>query len=178
MRNVLASISLAATILFGGVVWRNTGDLAFGQAGSATRSGPNRLEMDPRSELPIAISSESESSVGKMLDSRKDDPSSVRRLREGTIITNRLGHFRLSGGRASFVTDDDIQLGGLPNLSLERVVLMLKSFDEPEGIWWSVSGTVTVFAGRNYLLIKRAVYRSATPPPRPEKLEPEKPEKP
>lgn len=94
-----------------------------------------------------------------------------RRLREGTKITNRLGRFRQSAGRATFVAKDGIELGGLPNLNLERVVRMLKSVEEPASIWWSVSGTVTEFSGRNYLLIQRAVYKSATPLPSPEKVE-------
>jgi len=94
------------------------------------------------------------------------------RLREGTKITNRLGRFRQSGDRATFVTKDNVELGGLPNLNLERVVRMLKSVDEPESIWWSVSGLVTEFSGRNYLLIERAVYKSATLPP-PEKVDSE-----
>lgn len=96
----------------------------------------------------------------------------AQRLREGTKITNRLGRFRQAGDRAEFVTENNIELGGLPNLNLERVVRMLKSVDEPESIWWSVSGLVTEFSGRNYLLIERAVYKSATPPPIPEKVEP------
>jgi hypothetical protein len=178
MHNAFASISLVAMILFGSLVWHHKGGLAYGQAGSSTPVGPTQFEMEHRVNLPPGVSLEKESAAENTFDSRQDDPLTERRLREGTIITNRLGHFRLSGGRAMFVTDDGIRLGGLPNLGLERVVLMLKSVEEPDSIWWSVSGTVTEFADRNYLLIKRAVYRSATPPPRPVKLEPEKPKKP
>ena len=58
------------------------------------------------------------------------------------------------------------------DLNLERVVRMLKSVDEPESIWWSVSGIVTEFSGRNYLLIERAVYKSASPHPNTDKVEP------
>ena len=97
---------------------------------------------------------------------------SKQRLREGTKITNRLGRFQQTGDRATFVTESNIELGGLPNLNLERVVRMLKSVDEPESIWWSVSGLVTEFSGRNYLLIDRAVYKSANTPPIPDKVEP------
>jgi len=103
--------------------------------------------------------------------SRQGDEVVVHRLREGTTITNQLGRFRQSGGRATFVTEKGLELGGLPNLNLERVVRMLKSVEEADSIWWSVSGSITEFSGRNYILIKRAVYKSATPPPRPEKLD-------
>jgi hypothetical protein len=42
--------------------------------------------------------------------------------------------------------------------------------EEPESITWSVSGVVTEFGGRNHLLISRAVYKAAAPPPSPENL--------
>jgi hypothetical protein len=58
----------------------------------------------------------------------------------------------------------------LPNLGLERVGRMLKSVEEPESISWSVSGMVTEFGGRNYLLVTRAVYKSSAPPPVPDSL--------
>jgi hypothetical protein len=43
--------------------------------------------------------------------------------------------------------------------------------EEPDSIAWSVSGTVTEYGGRNYLLITRAVYKSATLPPAPDLVE-------
>jgi len=92
------------------------------------------------------------------------------RLREGSQIDNVVGRFRRSGETLAFVDEDDRELGGLPNLNLERVLRSLKATDEPENVWWSVSGTVTEFSGRNYLLISRAVYKSAAPPPAPETL--------
>ena len=96
---------------------------------------------------------------------RADGPENEdRRLREGTKITNRLGRFQHSSSGATFVTEDDLVLGGLPNLNLERVVKMLKSIEQPDKVWWRVSGTITEFSGRNYLLIERAVYKSATAP--------------
>ena len=94
----------------------------------------------------------------------------VRRLREGTVINDQTGYFRENGDGASFVSDKGQEFGALQNLNLERVVRLLKNADEPSSIRWSVTGTVTEFSGRNYLLISRAVYKSATPPPTPDRV--------
>jgi len=93
-----------------------------------------------------------------------------RRLREGTQLTNCLGHFRQTGDVVAFIDENGRDIGGLPNLNLERIARMLKAVDEPETVWWSVSGTVTEFSGKNYVLITRAVYKASTPPPTPESL--------
>lgn len=92
------------------------------------------------------------------------------RLREGTVITNQLGTFRHEGEGAVFILEKDKELVALPNLSLERITRTLKGFDEPEGVRWTVSGVVTEFNGRNYLLISRAVFKSSVPPPAPAQL--------
>jgi len=101
-----------------------------------------------------------------------DEPtvSAALRLREGTQLTDHVGYFRQSGESLTFVDNEGRELGGLPNLGLERVGRMLKSVEEPESITWSVSGVVTEFGGRNYLLVGRAVYKAATPPPAPDSL--------
>jgi hypothetical protein len=90
------------------------------------------------------------------------------RLREGTQFTDRMGYFRQNGDALTFVDEEGRELGGLPNLSLERIIRMLKSVDDPESVKWSVSGTVTEFSGRNYLLVHRAVYKAAMLPPTPD----------
>ncbi len=95
-------------------------------------------------------------------DESKND---THRLREGTEITGQTGYFRQDGDGAIFVTDNEYELGGLPNLNLERIVRTLKTADETQSIRWRVSGTITEFSGRNYLFITRAVYKSAAPPP-------------
>ncbi len=81
-----------------------------------------------------------------------------------------MGHFKQNGETLSFIDDEGRELGGLPNLNLERIARMLKSVEEPESVSWSVSGTVTEFSGRNFLLVSRAVYKSATAPPAPDRL--------
>ena len=81
------------------------------------------------------------------------------RLREGSRIADRLGTFTLTAERPVFhTTDGKLQLGGLPNLNLERVVRTLQ--DSQAGLVWSVSGSVTEYQGGNYLLITRAVLKS------------------
>jgi hypothetical protein len=92
------------------------------------------------------------------------------RLREGTRLRDATGRFRQSGESLTFIDGEGRQITGLANLNLERILRMLKTVEEPESITWSVSGTVTEFSGRNYLLISRAVYKASAPPPAPESL--------
>ena len=101
---------------------------------------------------------------------RADWVMKKKRIREGTMIDNTVGYFQQDGDGATFVTEDGFELGGLPNLNLERVVRTLKTSDESKTIRWRVTGTVTEFSGRNYLFITRAVYKSTTPPPVPSQL--------
>lgn len=93
-----------------------------------------------------------------------------KRIREGTEVVGRSGYFRQDGDGATFVTDDGFELGGLPNLNLERIVRTLKTADDSSTIRWRVSGSVTEFSGRNYLFVTRAVYKAKTPPPAPAQL--------
>lgn len=132
---------------------------------AATAVYAARPDAEPQSlESPVATTPAS-------IDDREGEIKvSQLRLREGSQIANVIGRFQRSGEALTFVDEDNRELGGLPNLNLERVLRMLKTTDEPETVWWSVSGTVTEFSGRNYLLISRAVYKSAAPPPAPESL--------
>jgi len=102
--------------------------------------------------------------------SSETDKHETRRLREGTIVSDQSGYFREDGDGASFVADTGLEFGALPNLNLERVLRLLKSSEEPNSIRWSVTGEVTEFSGENFLLISRAVYKSATPPPTPDRI--------
>ena len=92
------------------------------------------------------------------------------RLREGTRLKDVVGRFRQAGDSLVFIDGENRELGGLPNLNLERVARMLQSVEEPESVTWSISGTVTEYSGQNHLLITRAVFRSAAPPPTPENV--------
>ena len=121
-------------------------------------TGSNTSGLQPRGQLGVSRSKESEN---------------PRRIREGTEIEDRAGYFRQDGDGAIFVTDEGYELGGLPNLNLERIVRTLKTADETKTIRWRVSGKVTEFSGRNYLFITRAVYKSTAPPPIPTQLDTE-----
>lgn len=92
------------------------------------------------------------------------------RWREGKRLIDHGGHFRQDGEGAVFVSETGHELVALANLNLERVTRTLKASDESESIRWSINGVVTEFNGRNYLLIQRAVYKSASPPPVPEQI--------
>ena len=92
------------------------------------------------------------------------------RLREGTVISDQSGFFREDGDGATFISEAGFEFGALPNLNLERVLRLLKSTEEPSSIRWSVTGKVTEFSGRNFLLIRRAVYKSASLPPVPDRI--------
>ncbi len=128
---------------------------------NSSHAAPN--ESSPRE----SYTNRSGSNFGDQSDETEDGE---RRLREGTEISGQTGYFRQDGEGATFVTDDDHELGGLPNLNLERIVRTLKTADEPETIRWRVDGSITEFSGRNYLFISRAVYKSAAPPPAPEQI--------
>jgi hypothetical protein len=127
---------------------------------NSSYAAPN--ESSPRESYTSRPSSNFAKSSGEIEDG-------VRRFREGSEITSQTGYFRQDGEGATFVTDE-YELGGLPNLNLERIVRTLKTADEPETIRWSVDGSITEFSGRNYLFISRAVYKSAAPPPVPDQI--------
>lgn len=80
------------------------------------------------------------------------------RLREGVVLTDKLGTFELAGDRIAFrLPDQEEPIGVLENLALERVWRML---DDTRGRQWRVTGRVTEYRGRNYLFLYRAVLRT------------------
>jgi hypothetical protein len=81
------------------------------------------------------------------------------RLREGELLENQVGTFELAGERVQFTLGGQRRvLPVLENLALERVARMLEQHvDSP----WLVTGVVTEYRGRNYLLLQRAVVRAA-----------------
>ena len=102
---------------------------------------------------------------------QKLNSDGIRILREGAKLDNESGFFRLDGDGATFVNNKGMEFGSLANLNLERVVRVLKNAEEAENIRWIVSGLVTEFSDQNYLLISRAVYKSAALPPVPDQLQ-------
>jgi hypothetical protein len=126
--------------------------------------------VDEPAELPTA-GDQAAPAPTTLPDETDGDALQLPRLREGTQLTDRLGRFRQEGESLTFIDEDGREIGGLPNLNLERIIRMLKSAEEPDSVWWSVSGVVTEFSGRNFLLVTRAVYKTAALPPTPETVE-------
>jgi len=93
---------------------------------------------------------------------RSSDEPPGERLREGTALKSVSGTFEIIGERILFrPSERELSLPVLENLASERVAGML---DSAAGRIWSVSGTVTEFRGRNYLLVERAVIRARSVP--------------
>ena len=81
------------------------------------------------------------------------------RVREGTVLNDVPGVFKLTGDRATFYpTDGSARYGGLENQSLERVANVIS--EDPTALEWLVSGNVTEYKGNNYLLVSRAILKS------------------
>jgi hypothetical protein len=93
------------------------------------------------------------------VDAAKPAAPGGQRQREGTSLVDVAGHFKLTGDRATFYTSDGSgRYGGLENLNLERIALLVS--ENPNQLEWSVSGTITEYRGANYLLITRAILKS------------------
>lgn len=91
-------------------------------------------------------------------------PQANLRVREGTEIVDQLGHFRTTGGRVIFFTDDGKRrYVGLENLNLERIARTLA--DGPQPLQWRVTGTITEYRGANFLLVRRAILKGGMPSP-------------
>lgn len=112
---------------------------------------------DSSSEGPATATSE-------VADEPVDGLGADHRLREGTEIFNRLGHFRMTGDRLTFFPEDgDGRFVALENLNLERIARRVA--DHPDRLQWDVTGTVTEYRGTNYLFVRRAVLRNGLPSP-------------
>ncbi|QDS98061.1 hypothetical protein [Adhaeretor mobilis] len=114
----------------------------------------------PQVQGRTGLSPKASGSVVHSEDSGFASKSGKRRLREGTRIEGWLGHFELKSQSATFRTEQGHVLGSLANLNLERIVATLQAADKPEDMWWSVSGTITEYSGKNHVLISRAVYKA------------------
>lgn len=96
---------------------------------------------------------------------------SKQRRREGGKLTDQRGRIERRGDRYVFLAENStLHYVVLENLMLERVATVL---DESAGgqLNWNVSGTITEFRGSNYILLQRAVVKSATGPKEPRRLE-------
>ena len=120
------------------------------------------IALTPTPPAPADEGSERRSAGMARPDIRPSDRNKSRRsrLREGTRITDHMGRFVPTGDGAMFLDESGISFGCLPNLNLERVVRLLRTFDVPEDVRWSVSGLVTEYSGRNHLLVSKAIYKA------------------
>lgn len=79
-------------------------------------------------------------------------------LREGATVTDLVGHFKAAGDRWVFFEEGNSRrLIALENQNLERLSRTMA--ESPLPLVWKVTGTITEFRGKNYLLIERAVLR-------------------
>jgi hypothetical protein len=172
-------LSIAVTAVIAAVIaWTGMRALAAQNAPapgdrSSTDKPPVAAAINaPPDDLPGALSTPAPPRASRASRAiGENGENTTTRLREGSQIANVLGQFRQEGERFSFIDESGRTFGGLPNLSLERIANALKSVEEPESVWWSVSGTITEFNEGNYLLITRAVFKATALPPAPERIE-------
>ena len=75
-------------------------------------------------------------------------------MREGTRIETQLAEMRQEADQlAVHLSNHNIPLIALENLAMQRVLIAL--IDDPSDKQWTVTGTVTEFQGRNYILFER-----------------------
>jgi hypothetical protein len=80
------------------------------------------------------------------------------KFREGMHVTELAGHFDAAVEGPIFVDESGHRLEGLENLNLQRIARTLREALDPSVLKWKVSGTITEYEGRNFILIERAVY--------------------
>lgn len=78
----------------------------------------------------------------------------VKLLREGARVESRMMVVRSAADNLIFETEDDKQsLEALENLALERVVQAVRADSSDKR--WLVTGQVTEYRGRNFILLER-----------------------
>jgi hypothetical protein len=80
------------------------------------------------------------------------------RLREGMRLNDAPGYFEAAADVPVFIDEEGRRLIGLENLNLQRIVQSVRSAEDPKSLKWKVTGTITEYEGRNYILVERAVY--------------------
>ena len=94
---------------------------------------------------------------------RLDGPRNGERQREGTRLIDVAGRFDLAGDRVTFhPASEKEHYKLLENLALERVGQVLSESRARHE--WTVSGVLTEYRGTNYLLLQKAVIKSAGEP--------------
>lgn len=91
------------------------------------------------------------------------------RQREGARIVERRGRFEVHGDRVIFFAQEpDAHYVVLENLALERVTRVVE--ESGPQLVWSVTGTLSEYRSSNYLMISRAMVKSAQGPAEPGRL--------
>ncbi len=87
-------------------------------------------------------------------DKEAAKPAAEAIIREGTRVESRTAECRAEGERLVLqMADSKRHITALENLASQRI---LKSvMDEPSDNQWIVTGSITEFQGRNFLLIER-----------------------
>jgi hypothetical protein len=133
-----------------------TGSAAEAESGPASKNGTAALADTPAERNEAGLDA--------------GDKAKLRR-REGGKLTDQRGRIERRGERYVFLAENStLHYIVLENLMLERVATVL---DESAGgqLNWNVSGTITEFRGSNYILLQRAVVKSATGTKEPRRLE-------
>ncbi len=85
------------------------------------------------------------------------------RVREGTEFVDQPGSFQIVGERLVFLAEKNSQrFIALENLNLERIARTVAGHPYP--LQWRVSGKITEFRGKNFILVERAIGRASPPP--------------
>jgi len=124
--------------------------------GGALAIGAAEAEKDAKVSLPVGSvkTDDHDKLTGPAAEGEKGKPEIEFRLREGTRLVDQLGHFRMTGDRVAFFTEDGKgRFTGLENLNLQRVAAAIG--EQPGKRLWKVTGTITEFRGENYLLLDR-----------------------
>jgi hypothetical protein len=116
------------------------------------------LALSLRAEAPAA-----KSAVVRPPPAGLKSDEGAKRLREGTRLIDVEGRFDSNGDRWAFqLAASDESYKVLENLALERIHHVLEETRASDKLQWIISGTVTEFAGANYLLVSKAVIKPQT----------------
>lgn len=152
-------ISLALLVM---ILAERAATLCHGEAGEpsdAQHDEPHAAAASEEHEAPADKPHQDDAQPNYTSPNKEENgASSSQRLREGTILTDVIGRFKVSGDRATFtITETGQSFGGLENLNLARVTTALR--DDPDAEW-NISGLVTEHRGLNFLLIQKAIRKS------------------
>jgi hypothetical protein len=109
--------------------------------------------------LTLAVGLATSLGAGDTSPSRSAGSIEEKLLREGTRIENRPAEIRQEAERiAIYLADHHVPLLALENLAMQRILRAV--VDDPADKHWTVTGTVTEFQGRNFLLLERVTRAS------------------